>query len=150
MRKDPQNLKVRVVMKPTATLKAPGQYRYNWARVALITVPLLLVIGLLAAKFLFNEPSAPPSTVIALDASVDAALGTTDNANDAQAREPSPPLPAVADIEDAIVEEEVVADEAEAGEISFISNPKYAPEAVATQASAVIVSNDWKTESPAA
>ncbi len=40
--------------------------------------------------------------------------------------------------------------EAEAGEISFISNPKYAPEAVATQASAVIVSNDWKTESPAA
>ncbi len=39
--------------------------------------------------------------------------------------------------------------EAEAGEISFVANPKYAPEAAVTQASAVIVSKDWKTECPA-
>ncbi len=36
--------------------------------------------------------------------------------------------------------------EAEAGEVSFIANPKYAVEAAKTRASAVIVSKDWKAE----
>jgi len=40
--------------------------------------------------------------------------------------------------------------EAEAGEISFIANPKYAVEAAKTRAAAVIVSEDWTTECPVA
>ncbi len=40
--------------------------------------------------------------------------------------------------------------EAEVGEISFIANPKYASELATTQASAVIVSKDWKTDCPCA
>ena len=40
--------------------------------------------------------------------------------------------------------------EAVAGEISFIANPRYAPQAAATGASAVIVSEDWREECPAA
>ncbi len=37
--------------------------------------------------------------------------------------------------------------EAEPGEISFVANPKYASDAIKTRASAILVSNDWKTES---
>jgi len=40
--------------------------------------------------------------------------------------------------------------EAEAGEISFIANPKYVAEAAKTQAGVVIVSEDWSAECPAA
>ena len=40
--------------------------------------------------------------------------------------------------------------EAEAGEVSFIANPKYAVEAAKTRATAVIVSEDWNAESPVA
>ncbi len=40
--------------------------------------------------------------------------------------------------------------EAEAGEISFIANPKYAAAAAKTQASVVIVSEDWNAECPVA
>ena len=40
--------------------------------------------------------------------------------------------------------------EAEAGEISFIANPKYAAEATKTRAGVVIVSDDWTAECPAA
>lgn len=40
--------------------------------------------------------------------------------------------------------------DASTGEISFIANPKYASEAATTQASALIVSEDWTLESPAA
>ena len=40
--------------------------------------------------------------------------------------------------------------EAVEGEISFIANPKYASEAAFTQASAVIVSEDWASDCPAA
>lgn len=40
--------------------------------------------------------------------------------------------------------------EASADEITFISNPKYAPLAASTKAGAVIVSNDWNAECPAA
>jgi len=41
-------------------------------------------------------------------------------------------------------------DEAAEGEISFIANPKYAAKAAKTRASAVIVSEDWDAECPAA
>jgi UDP-3-O-[3-hydroxymyristoyl] glucosamine N-acyltransferase len=40
--------------------------------------------------------------------------------------------------------------EAVAGEISFIANPKYASQAAATRASAVLVAEDWADECPAA
>jgi len=40
--------------------------------------------------------------------------------------------------------------EAGSGEISFIANPKYASEAASTKASAVIVSEDWVADCPAA
>ncbi len=40
--------------------------------------------------------------------------------------------------------------EAEAGEISFIANPKYAAAAAKTRAGVVIVSEDWAAECPAA
>ena len=40
--------------------------------------------------------------------------------------------------------------EAEQGEISFIANPRYASEAAVTKASAVIVSEDWSADCPAA
>lgn len=40
--------------------------------------------------------------------------------------------------------------EAEANEISFLSNPKYAPLAASTKAGAVIVSKDWDGDCPAA
>ena len=40
--------------------------------------------------------------------------------------------------------------EAEQGEISFIANPRYASEASVTKASAVIVSEDWSADCPAA
>lgn len=40
--------------------------------------------------------------------------------------------------------------EAGEGEISFIANPRYAPEAAATKASAVIVSEDWNSTCSAA
>jgi UDP-3-O-[3-hydroxymyristoyl] glucosamine N-acyltransferase len=39
--------------------------------------------------------------------------------------------------------------EAGSGEVSFIANPRYAPEAAATKASAVIVAEDWVAECPA-
>ncbi|MCC7300326.1 MAG: UDP-3-O-(3-hydroxymyristoyl)glucosamine N-acyltransferase [Verrucomicrobia bacterium] len=39
--------------------------------------------------------------------------------------------------------------EAGGGEISFIANPRYASEAALTQASAVIVSEDWNSDCPA-
>jgi hypothetical protein len=106
MKKDPQNLKIRVVMKPTATATAPDQYRTNWARVALITVPVLL-LGLLAAKFLFDEPSAPPSSGLALDNRLDTPV-KNNNAiapiptPEPETREASPPqpAPAIADLKD--------------------------------------------------
>lgn len=40
--------------------------------------------------------------------------------------------------------------EADSDEISFVSNPKYAPLAAATKAGAVIVSEDWNSACPAA
>ncbi len=40
--------------------------------------------------------------------------------------------------------------EAVQGEISFIANPRYASEAAVTKASAVIVSEDWRADCPAA
>jgi UDP-3-O-[3-hydroxymyristoyl] glucosamine N-acyltransferase len=39
--------------------------------------------------------------------------------------------------------------EAGSGDVSFIANPRYAPDAASTEASAVIVSDDWSTECPA-
>lgn len=39
--------------------------------------------------------------------------------------------------------------EAGSGDVSFIANPRYAPDAALTEASAVIVSDDWSTECPA-
>lgn len=39
--------------------------------------------------------------------------------------------------------------DAATGEISFVANPRYAADAALTNASAVIVSEDWNTESPA-
>ena len=116
MKKDPQNLKIRVVMKPTATGSGsvPGQYRTNWARVAVVAVPVLLVLGLLSAKFLFDGPGAPPSSDLVLDSN---ALDT--QADDKVTRDPTPttvpeakeaslPPPAVAELEK--VEGEDVAD----------------------------------------
>jgi len=40
--------------------------------------------------------------------------------------------------------------EAAESEVSFLANPKYAPQAAETRASALIVSEDWNAESPAA
>jgi len=40
--------------------------------------------------------------------------------------------------------------EAGAGDVSFIANPRYAPEAAATKASAIIVSENWNSACPAA
>ena len=39
--------------------------------------------------------------------------------------------------------------EARSGEVSFIANPRYAPDAATTKASAVIVAEDWADECPA-
>lgn len=114
MKKDPQNLKIRVVMKPTATAPVPGQYRTNWARVALIAAPVLLVLGLLSAKFLFDGPSAPPSSDLVLDSN---ALDT--QLDDKGIRDPTPTpvseakevgLPPAAVAERGKVEDEDVAD----------------------------------------
>lgn len=70
MENDPQNLKIRVVMKPATTAGGESaQYRTNWIRVAVIAVPVILLLGL-TAKFVLDKPqTSPPAEVASTPAS---------------------------------------------------------------------------------